>query len=357
MIYFHRLKRTAKRNPRSLLRGVFNCNISSWFTTNTPQAVGISVKTDKREYDNIHEDLAEETIMKIQIITSTFMIIMVSIIGEKNIQAQETTPVPNGNMSLEGYDLRTETATHWKLPNRLREISGLAMTQDHRLLAHNDEKGIIFEIDYQNGAIVKAWELSDLSKPVTDDFEGIAVVDDLIYLVTSSGRLYECREGADGEAVLFNMYATGIGRACEIEGLAYDPDRRALLLLCKNPRSPEQEGQISIYRWSIDTKQSIEEAHSPIPIIDFLRHIEGQTFQPSGIERHPVSGNYFVVAARQHAIAEITPDGHVVAVKELSAKQHPQVEGITFAADYKIIVSDEGKGKRARLTFYPRSNP
>ncbi|WP_238314696.1 hypothetical protein, partial [Methylobacterium crusticola] len=83
---------------------------------------------------------------------------------------------------------------------------------DNRLLAHNDEKGIIYELDYQKGAIVKAFQLADRVAPVAADFEGIATVDDRVYLVTSSGRLYECSEGAAGESVLFNVYTTGVGR-------------------------------------------------------------------------------------------------------------------------------------------------
>ena len=69
-----------------------------------------------------------------------------------------------------------------------------------------------------------------------------------------------------------------------------------------------------------------------------------------------MSGNYFVVAARQHAIAETTPEGQVITVKALSGERHPQAEGITFAADHTLIVADEGEKKRARLALYPRSN-
>jgi len=267
----------------------------------------------------------------------------------------DTTQVVHGGSSLKSYDFEKETATRWKLSNRLREISGLAMTNDNRLLAHNDEQGIIFEIDYRNGAIVKAFGLGDLGKPIAGDFEGIATVDTLIYLVTSSGRLYECREGVDGETVLFNVYATGVGREYEIEGLAYEPNQRTLLLMSKNPLSPELQGQIAIYHWSIDTKQLVEDGPTVIPIIDFARHIGGRKFQPSGIERSPVSGNYFVVAARQSAIAEITPSGKVIAVMKFPADWHRQVEGITFAPDRALIVSDEGAGKHARLTLYPAS--
>ena len=74
----------------------------------------------------------------------------------------DTTQVFYGGSSLASYGFKEDTATRWKLAKSLREISGLAMTEDNRLLAHNDEKGIIFEIDYQNGSIVKAFGLGDL---------------------------------------------------------------------------------------------------------------------------------------------------------------------------------------------------
>ena len=267
----------------------------------------------------------------------------------------DTMSVIEGGISLASYSLKAETATHWKLPGRLDEISGLAMTRDNRLLAHNDEAGLIYEIDYRRGSIVKTFALTDLVKPVADDFEGIAAVEDQIYLATSSGRLYECREGTAGQSVLFNIYTTGVGRDCEIEALAYDANQRMLLLMCKTSRSAALQNQLTIYRWSIDAKQLSENAHTVIPVVDFARHIKGKKFQPSGIERHPASGNYFVVAARQGAIAELTPEGQVLAVRQFSAPWHRQVEGISFAADSTLIVADEGSGKKARLTLYPVS--
>lgn len=269
--------------------------------------------------------------------------------------SMDTKRVGQRKISLESYDLEVETATHWKLPGRLKEISGLAMTLDNRLLAHNDEKGVIHEIDYQNGTIIKAFQLADMKAPVNGDFEGIATVNDQVYLVTSSGRIYESSRGADGESVLYNIYATGVGRDYEIEGLAYDASQRALLLMCKDARRAELKEQVVIYHWSIDEKQLIEEAHIVVPVIEFTRHIEAKEFQPSGIERHAASGNYFVVAARQRAIAEVTPEGRVVAAKQFPAQWHRQTEGITFAADSALIIADEGVGGKARLTVYPVS--
>ena len=272
------------------------------------------------------------------------------------LPSTDTVAVSKGKISLESYTLDPETATHWKLPRDLEEISGLAMTGDQRLLAHNDERAIIFEIDYLQGSIVKSFQLADMNFPVAGDFEGIAATDDGIFLVTSSGRLFEFREGASGESVLFNVYTTGVGRDCEIEGLTYDRSQRGLLLMCKDARSLEMEGQLAIYQWSIDKKQLNGDVRLVIPVAEFSRHISGRKFHPSGIERHPVSGNYYVIAARQVAIAEITPAGQVVAVRKFPARWHRQVEGITFAADGTLIIADEGAGRKGRLTLYPVSD-
>ncbi len=223
----------------------------------------------------------------------------------------------------------------------------------NRLLAHDDERGVVFEIDYRAGTIVKTFALSDQRAPVADDFEGIAAAEGRLYLVSSAGRLYEFGEGADQETVLYNLYTTGIGRDHEIEGLAYEPDQRVLLLISKNARNPQQADHIAIYRWSVDTKQLVADGPLLIPTAQLAPRIDSKQFQPSGIERHPLSGNYFVVAARQCAVAEITPQGQVLAVAKLAAKRHPQAEGIAFTADHALVISDEGTGKRATLTFYP----
>jgi uncharacterized protein YjiK len=269
--------------------------------------------------------------------------------------SSDTTGMTHEIITLAAYDLSAETATRWRLPKRLREISGLAMTPDNRLLAHHDEKGVVYEINYRNGSIVKSFALTDMNAPVSDDFEGIAVADDLIFLVTSSGRVYECQEGGDGQTVLFNVYTTGVGRECEIEGLAYDPDECVLLLMSKKPRSADKKGLLTLYKWSIDTKQLVEDAHIELPITGFSQPIKSKNFHPSGIERHPGSGNYFIVAARESAIAEITRSGEIIAVMKLPAKRHRQAEGITFSTQQALIVSDEGARKHARLTIYPIS--
>ena len=250
--------------------------------------------------------------------------------------------------TLNDYDLTEDGATRWRLSLRLREISGLASGPGDRIFAHDDERAVIYELDYR-GRLVKAFAMGD--KPVREDFEGIAFADDRFYLVTSSGRIYESREGEDDGHQLFNTYGTGVGKKCEVEGLAFEPAGRVLLLVCKTPRDKEIEGFVAIYRFSLDSRE-ITGVPLLVPLREITSRIDGKSFRPSGIERHPLSGNYVIVAAQQFAMAEITPDGRVVAVVKLKRGNHRQIEGITFTSDGTLLLADEGGRGRARLTLY-----
>ncbi len=261
----------------------------------------------------------------------------------------QVAQVPESS-ALSRYRFTEDAATQWRLPNRLREVSGLATTPDGRLFAHDDERAIIYEIDYGAERVVKAFALGDVTQ--RDDFEGVAVADDKFYLVSSYGRLYEAVEGADGERVLFNTYGTGVGRQCEVEGLAFDSADRSLLLVCKTARTKELEDFVAIYKWSLDRRSLTEDSPLLIPLEAVTDQIKGKSFNPSGIEIHPLTGTYFVVAAKQEAIAEITADGAVIAVIELPGKVHRQVEGIAFVRVADLLLGDEGQGGRGRLTLY-----
>lgn len=252
--------------------------------------------------------------------------------------------------ALSRYDLERRPTVQWKLPNRLREISGLAMTADDRLLAHDDERAIIYELDLEAERIGKVFALGD--PVVRADFEGVAVVGDTVYLVTSGGRLYETREVEDGAHARFNTYDTGVGSRCEVEGLAFEPDDRSLVLVCKTVSGDLLKGSVALFRWSIDRHALTPDSPLLIDRDAITDEIPGRSFNPSGIERHPDSGTYFVVAARQEVIVELSLLGDVLDIARLRGGTHRQAEGISFNSEGDLLLGDEGAGRRARLTIY-----
>ncbi|MCZ6710149.1 MAG: hypothetical protein O7B25_07290 [Gammaproteobacteria bacterium] len=255
-----------------------------------------------------------------------------------------------------GYRYNTQRFEQWKLPRSLREISGLAQTDDGRLFAHADERAIIHQIDYQSGKRLKSFSLSRQpgGKAIRGDFEGIAVVENQVYLVTSQGTIYISRLGMDGGAESFQAHSTGLAEVCEVEGLAYHRNLHTLLLACKSVRGAELRGKVVIFQWSLDRQALVRDATISIPLATIAIRLGGSNrFNPSGIAVSPRNGNLVIVAAQQRALLEITMAGDLVNVFTLPMQRyHRQTEGIALFANGTLILADEGGSKRGRLGVY-----
>lgn len=263
-------------------------------------------------------------------------------VGATACIAAGETRGPASASVLARYDLASPPEDRWELPKDLAELSGLAIARGGRLLAHGDERAVVVELDPAAHRVVKRFELG---RPAArGDFEGIAVVDDRIFLVTSDGVLYESSEGADGEAVEFVTHATGAGRSCEVEGLAYEPGTRSLLLACKTPRAAALEGRLTVLGWSLDRRALDRQPRFSVPL---ERAFGGADFHPSEIMRDPGTGHYLMLAAREHALAELSARGDVVATVVLPRALHPQAEGLALAPDGSLLIGNERKSKHA----------
>jgi uncharacterized protein YjiK len=256
---------------------------------------------------------------------------------------------PAGTPVLEAFDLGPAAGRQSVLPLALQEISGLAATGDGRLFAHGDERSVVVQVAPCDGTVVKAFSLG--RPPVRGDFEGIAIAGERFFLITSTGILYETREGANGSAMPFTVLDTGFGATCEIEGLAYDPTDRTLLTGCKEPLSRALRGNVSLFRWSIDRRAPAASGRLGIPLAGFNG---SKGFSPAGVEYDPRSGHYLVVAGRQRQLAEVTAQGVIVAVRALERERHQQPEGLALLGDTLLVVADEGGAGRARMTCYRR---
>jgi len=254
--------------------------------------------------------------------------------------------------TLSRSDLAAPPADRWELPKALQEISGLAVDSAGRVFAHDDEQAIIYQLDPATHRVVKRFSFG--LPAVRGDFEAIVVVGRQAILTTSDGVLYAGLEGRDGESVPYVTQATGVGRDCEVEGMAYEPAGRALLFACKEPRTTALVGHLAVLRWSLDRKALDPRPWIFLGLSKITRELRGPGFHPSELVRVAGSGNYLVLSGREHAIAEITPAGKVVAVARLRRGDHRQAEGLAFAPDGALLISDEGAGRRGTVTVYRR---
>lgn len=236
----------------------------------------------------------------------------------------------------------------WSLPDKLREISGLALTEDQRLLAVADESAIVYEIDYDDGHLVKAFALGD--KVVLGDFEGIAVLEGDVWLMTSEGNLYQAPEGENGQRVDYQRFDTRLDDNCEFEGLTAVPSRQTLALICKDDKKNKKK---RVFEWQLANAEIQRVADFALPVKQMEKAVDRKKVNPSGLAVDPVTGNWLVLAAKQHAIFELDHEGELIGViMQLDEARHRQAEGIAVTRDGRMIIADEAGSGQARLSVY-----
>lgn len=251
--------------------------------------------------------------------------------------ATEDAPAPSAEIRFQ----------QWSLPERLNEISGLALTADERLFAVTDEIAVVYEIDYSDGRLVKAFALGD--PPVRDDFEGIAVRNGVVWLMASDGLLFAAEEGDNGENVSYQHFDTGLKRNCELEGLTVDPESQRLVMICKEKR---RDDQLQIFTWNPD---SGERDRIDLQEKKMEDAVDEKDVNPSGIAVDPDTSQFVVVAARQAIVMALEADGRFSSViMRLDDKRHRQAEGIAITQDGRLLIADEAGSGRARLAIYGR---
>jgi uncharacterized protein YjiK len=253
--------------------------------------------------------------------------------------------------ALDGYDIEYSSPKIVELPSELLEISGITFTPDDRLFGHGDEDADVFEIDPASGKIIKKFYLGDMLV-VKGDFEDIAYVNDKFYLIEANGKLYEFKEGENNKSVEYKTYKTPLTAKYDVEGLCYDSETTSLLLACKELGGVDLGKDKAVYSFSLNDNTMNEKPRFVIPEKEIKNNTTEGKFNPSGIARNPISGTFFIIAARGNTILELSKTGEILNQKDLPAKIHKQAEGIAFKKDGTLFISNEGRGKTPVLVIY-----
>ncbi len=250
---------------------------------------------------------------------------------------------------IPGYDISKSEAQSMELSAKLNEISGLAFSKDGRLFAHDDERAVIYQLDIEDGKIIKKFYFGMLI--TRGDFEGIAIVDDTFYMVHSKGIIYQFKEGNDGGRVNYETYQTDLPKKSDVEGLCYDPKSNDLLLALKGEPGVDQKNTRAVYAFSLDDMKLKPKPRYLINTKDLKELSDGDKFAPSGIEYNPRNDSFLIISAEGHIIIEINRAGQIIAAEKLPSSVHNQAEGIALDPAGNLYIADENK-KHGMLTRY-----
>ncbi len=271
--------------------------------------------------------------------------------GEMQLKALGRTRERDLALRLAGADKSPDKkapVAMWIMPPELREISGLALTPDGRILAHDDEVSKVYVIDLRQGILLKQFTLGTGFR---GDFESITVAGSNIYMLASNGVVYQFQEGADGASVPYSVVDLHLGKECEFEGMVYQADSNWLVMPCKTAKDKSLKHNLVIYRYRLGGPDSARISMMKIPFVQLIGSNKWKSLHPSDITIDPATGNYVMIASHEDALVEITPQGDMVRAQSLP-KGHNQPEGIAITKDSVLILSDEATRKPAAITLY-----
>jgi len=268
--------------------------------------------------------------------------------GGHRVAAQSARPAA----AAEHYSLAGSGTWHAKLPKVLDEVSGLAFAPDNTLLAHGDERAVLWHFDLAGRRVSERFALGNGRTVLRDDFEDLAVAGDRLFLTTGTGMIYEGRVAPAGQTSRAVRRTRGLGQGCEVEGMTYDPETRSLLLLCKHARTRRWKNQVIILAVSVDTWRFEPRPRALVSERDIERATGTRRFHGSGMARHPRTGTLLLVAGPERTYLELAPTGAVLGGGRLNRDRHRQPEGIAVAPDLTVFVADEAAGHRASITAY-----
>lgn len=246
-----------------------------------------------------------------------------------------------------GYDFsKVETK---KLDLELREISGIAW--DHvknEFAAIKDERGRVYFLDKESKAIRQKKDFAGKG-----DFEDIAYVNTVPYILKSDGSITKCNMDSAGNASGTEIGKLNLKGSKDFESMYYDPNRKALIIICKNC-GIDKKASVSAFAFYLD---STGFDTSPVYQIDLaavesLSPKESSRFQPSGAAIHPLQNKLYILSSASNQLVITDLNGTVEKVFALIPSLFPQPEGICFKRSGEMFITNEGgTGKASLLRF------
>lgn len=233
------------------------------------------------------------------------------------------------------------------LPAGLEEVSGLALMPEttHELACLQDEAGIVYIYNWLENKITRR-----INFQVYDDFEGIEIVGQDGFALTSNGDFYRI-PGLNQQATKTKIK---IDKDQDLEGLGYDADNNRLLIL---PKSEVEKGKLLIYQYDLGLKSFDKKPVLQVSAKAVKKYFAGKNipykgdkkqfpFRPSGIAVHPFTKNIYIIAAVGKTLCVLSPTGKILRIEQFSEAIYPQPEGITFFPNGDLVIASEGdKGK------------
>lgn len=240
------------------------------------------------------------------------------------------------------------------LGNVLKEISGICYYNkngDSALLAIVDSKEQVFKLDMKIPQLVDYTNKVILAK----DPEDVVMVDSSIYVLLSNGEINELPDKAK-DTMGLKSYVLPLPGKNDFETIYYDPLAKGLIMLCKSCEHEKKAGIRTSYRFDLATKTFDTSEYYIIEkdaVKEMLQDANAK-FDPSAAAIHPINKRLYILSSAGNLLVVTDTKGTVMEAYKLSPYDFPQAEGIAFAPNGDMYISNEGKnGAVPTLLYFP----
>jgi uncharacterized protein YjiK len=236
------------------------------------------------------------------------------------------------------------------LDKKLNETSGLCYLQnENAMLSIADNKQKIYRIT-QDGEVSHYFD-DDIGPQ--EDYEDVVNVDASVYVLISNGTIVEVKPY--GDKLQVNNYPFWSTEKNDFETLYYDPERKSLIMLCKSCAVDKGANRSTAYRFDLAGKQFDTTAYYTISIKAVQNSLkDGKVdFKPSAAAIHPLEKRLYILASAGNLLVVTNLKGNVEEVFRLNPTLYPQAEGIAFAPNGDMYVTNEAKLGKPTLLYIP----
>jgi len=231
---------------------------------------------------------------------------------------------------------------------QLQEISGIHYLNDgQKIAAVNDEDGIIFILDFSGK------QQSRLQKfGRQGDYEDITADSYYYYILQSRGRILRVPKTGVPDSVDYFELPSGDN---DFESMYMDAARNRLVLICKSCRKAEKDKMIPAFCFDLASMQFQQQ---PCFMMDtrkvrMLLNEKNLECRPSAAAIHPVLNKLFVLCSVGKVLVICDTEGRVEEAFRLDPAFFPQPEGITFAPNGDMFISNEGQDQLGTIIRFP----
>ncbi len=249
------------------------------------------------------------------------------------------------------YDLGSPQTT--LLGSTLNEISGICYfsAKDSTLLGIVDSKEKVFMLNMRTA------KLTDYTVdvvPKNSDLEDIVRVDTSLFLLMSKGIIQEVPDGAK-DTTNIKIYNLGLEGKNDFETMYYDSAAKSLVIMCKNCAHEKGEGFRTAYRFDLASRSFDSSEFYTIDKeeVGKLVNDANAKFDPSAAAIHPINKRLYILSSAGNLLVVATVQGEVLEAYNLNPDVFPQAEGIAFAPNGDMFITNEKKHGEPTLLRFP----